>query len=158
MARCFGFSRRNNATFYHQKAITYKSEIKSEFDEIQNSLESFILQIVLDLGEELEWHLIPFSHIWNKLMIDLGISYADAFEPGCYKVNSSVLNRNVTKQAVGRILSSVLHGRYKLSRLPPDNKPERVWSFKRETVHRLMKARGIKFQEKLNEETEDLEE
>ena len=123
-----------------------QKDLKEKFEESRNTLEAFVLQVIIDLCEEWKWRNVPFKTIWALLMKDLNISYVEAFREETYKVSSNILNREVSKNAVGRILSSFLHGKPSVEKLPLDSdvpKTERVWQFKKETIQRIAKSYKI---------------
>jgi len=115
--------------------------IKEKFEEKHEQLERYVVQVVLDLGCEFDWFPIPFPLIWNFLMKDFGTS-AEASVEDCQSVDVQQLSQAVSKNAVGRILNSSLHGKYKVGKIgkDADDKACRVWKFEQSHIERLAKS------------------
>ena len=107
-----------------------------KLEAMKNTLEAFVLKALLDLGKQFEWHEIAFDIIWKATLHELDVMDYETYEG--HEAYSDTLGTTITKQRLGRILSSAFHGEPNLR-----HKFGRTWKFNKETILKIAKKYGL---------------
>lgn len=120
--------------------------IEEEMEIRSNSLEAYVVRAVETVANETwGWEGIPFIHIWKQLCKDLDVTTVDAYIDPKYKFSSELVQTEVNRKKVGRILNVLLRGRPGLKRMEltdvnEEIKPYRVWTFDKEKARMLLRS------------------
>lgn len=114
----------------------FKMSAKSKQEKLQllrESLEAYITKAVIFNFNLTKGKEIPFSQIWKRLVVELGVEWNNQST-----IKDSFLGFDVTKKKVGGILHSVFNGKRDLR-----YDVGRVWKFQRSRLEKLMKKYGL---------------
>jgi hypothetical protein len=110
-------------------------EQQKRYRSLHESLEAHMVKAVVYLEQNWGWGEIPFSEIWDWLMVSLNVPKLDK---KVHKVYVDTLGKEVSKNLVGRKLDSALHGasssKFKVGRM---------WQFKKDKMEALMKRYSL---------------
>lgn len=100
---------------------------------LRESLEAYITRAVIFNFNLTKGKEIPFSYIWKRLVVELGVEWNNQST-----IKDSFLGFDVTKKKVGGILHSVFNGKWSLK-----YDVGRVWKFQRSRLQKLKIKYGL---------------